>query len=256
MRTLCFLACSILLLTACGGARMAQTPLSDEVRVVMLGIGAKNPTFDDQRFPHLRVVYAADLRSQASLGDGGRAAVTALAGDAAREQFSGEPADLARWWDEMDLRNHALFIDRHGVVAWQGWIDRRDGILKSASAGDGALLGSVMAEIIEDGLPAPASSQPFDPKKADGAIGASLPDWSLQAADGSSVKLHTVLADAPTLLVIFQIQSTGDLQAAKRSQEDKSFGSFMSSMMQGAASDKVANMFVRLESELFDHRVR
>jgi hypothetical protein len=256
MRLFFSVLASTILVTACSSTRMVQTPVPESMQVVMLGIGAKNPTFDEARFPHLQVVYTPKLVSQAKVGENTRAALTAMAGDETREIFKGKPTLLETWWDEMDLRNHAVLVDTKGTGAWQGWIDRRDAILESASAGDRTALGTTLAEILEDGKVIQASGKAFDPEDSDGAIGASFPDWPVSTADGQQTTMHALMSGKPTLVVVFQIQSIGDLQAAKKSQKDESFGSFMGNMMRGAAADSVTQTFERLEGQLYQYDTR
>ena len=113
----------------------------NKLKVIMIGIGDKNPTLDQGIYSHAKFYYTPELKSQAELSTNEKAALSFLGGTkSSREIFKGEPKILADWWDETDLRGHAILFDKNGTGFWQGWVDRRDDILDSRGFGDEKVL--------------------------------------------------------------------------------------------------------------------
>jgi len=114
----------------------SQTALAQDtydINVIMIGIGGKNATFDESKYPDLSFYYTPNLVSKAELGETAKSALS-LFGDGAREIFEGKPDILAKWWDDKDLRNYALLFDKNGVGTWQGRLNIEDNLVRTATA--------------------------------------------------------------------------------------------------------------------------
>lgn len=238
-----------------GNVRMKS--FDGQPKLLMVGIGAKNPTFDESRFTHLNFVYTPGLESQAKLGGTGKSALALMGGGATREIYKGTPEFLADWWDETDIRYHAVLFDANGVGAWEGWIDRREEIMESVGYGDDKNLGKMVKEIVRKGKTSKLKDKKFNPKKSDALLNNEMPDFEVVSAGNVRTSINRLIQDgSPTLVMFFQIPPDADLQSAKESGAGKSSGMFLKSMVQATAGSDWENMFKRIEGQLFNHTIR
>jgi len=260
-----FLTILTLMALLVGCAMQIKTPVKiNELRVVMLGIGAKNPTFDESRFPHLTFVYTPGLVSQAKFGGTGKAAV-ALAG--AQEVFKGTPEVLERWWDAEDIRSHALLFDKNGICSWEGYIRQR-AIQDIKGNPKDTKLGEMMARLVYKGeTTKPDPKKKFRPEKKffkdffhpqyDPLLRIKMPEFDVTTLSGETIKISSLIETGrPTLVVFFQITPDADLQEAKESHKGKSGKEFFSAMVRGAAGSKFEELFINMESQLFRYDAR
>lgn len=253
------------LLVGCG-MKMKTPVKKNELRVVMLGIGAKNPTFDESRFPHLTFVYTPGLVSQAKLSGTGKAAVALAPG--ARETFKGTPEVLERWWDAKDIRSHALLFDKNGICSWEGNVSGRD-MLGTQGCPKKTKLGEMMARLVYNGeTTKPDPKKKFRPEKKllskdffnpqhDPLLRIKMPEFDVTTLSGETKKISSLIETGrPTLVVFFQITPDADLQEAKESHKGKSGKEFFAAMVRGAAGSKLEQLFIDIESALFRYDAR
>jgi hypothetical protein len=229
-----------------------------DLNVIMIGIGAKNPTFTETQFPHIQFYYTPGLISQAETGETGKSALS-MFGKAAREVFKGEPKMLEQWWDETDLRDHAILFDKNGVGAWEGSVARDDDDLMACKGkGDESKLEDALETFVKDKDEADFDKgKKFDPEEADALLEMKMGDFEVVAPAGNTVPVKSLFVNGkPTLVVFFQISSGVNLKEAKESGEGKSSGSFLGAMTKGAAGSKWSARMISLESQLFGYDAR
>jgi len=228
-----------------------------DLDVIMVGIGAKNPTFDESRFPDLQIVYTPGLVSQAQTGGTGKAALSLL-GSSVQEVFKGSPKILEEWWDKTDLRNHTILFDKNGVGSWEGFIGRRNGILNSAGYGKKEELEKMLKRICKKGKTTKLKAKKrFKSKKVDTILNRKMPEFNVVSVSGETKSISSLIDNGrPTLVVFFQISPDSDLQEAKVSGKGKSGKQFMKAMVRGAAGAGWEHTFVSMESELFSFDAR
>lgn len=248
------LTMSILMITICTGV-LLEAKSKWDLDVIMVGIGAKNPTFEESRFPDLQIVYTPGLVSQAQTGGTGKAALSLLGG---REIFKGSPKILEEWWEKTDLRNHTILFDKNGVGSWEGFVGRRGGILSSAGYGKKEGLDKMLKLICKKGKTTkPKAKKKFKPKKVDAILNRKMPDFDVVTVSNETKSISSFIDNGrPTLVVFFQISPDADLQEAKESGKGKSGKQFMKAMVRGAAGGAWETTFVSIESELFSFDAR
>ncbi len=228
------------------------------LKVVAVGIGAKNPTFVEKKFPHIEFYYTPELISKAELSETGKSALALLAEDATREVFEGKPELLSKWWDERDLRFYSTLFDKNGVGAWQGKLNRSDDLMAINGKGVESGFEDALEYLIEDGKVAEFDSdKKFNYEAFDCLIETKMPDFEIISVDGVKKSIKSVVENGnTTLLVFFQIPSSVDLNAAKKEvKEESGFGGFLSAMTQSAAGSHWESTFINIESIIFEHKV-
>jgi len=204
-------------------------------------------------------VYTPGLISQAQLHEGGKSALSLFGGKAARENFKGTPEMLVKWWDETDLRDHAILFDKNGVGAWEGSIARDDDDLMACKGkGDEKELEDALEKFVLKTKDADYDTKKkFEADEADALIEMKMPDFEVITPDSQKISIKSLIETGkPTMVVFFQISANVNLKEAKESGAGKSTGGFLSSMVKGAAAGKWDTRFISLESQLFGFDAR
>ena len=233
-----------------------------KINIVMLGIGSHNPTFNGQQFPDLKYYYTPELISQAKVDKTGKALVNLFGGDT-REIFEGEPAHLAKWWDEKNLKNYAVLFDKNGVGAWQGYLNLdEDDILDSdAEGGDHESLKDILEQLIEDNenieLDVDKNNDEFDYGDDESLLEREMPDFSVETINNEKKSIKSLVkSDKPTLLVIFQMPKDVDLNAQKKMETEKSVGGFLSNVVQTTAKQTWLRVMQKIEFSVFNKDIK
>lgn len=237
--------------------------------VVVVGIGAKNPTFDESKYPHLTFVYTPGLVSQAQLGKTSRMALEAVAGDVVRDVMKGEPEILAQWWDEKDLDKHVVLLDASGVGAWEGWVGRRDTYMESSMSVRRMMmtkhvsLGEVYKDVVEKGKKAEVKAgKPFDVKDIDAVMNRKLPDFDVTTAAGEIRPISSWTENGkPTLVLFFRLPDYINMNAEADTMNPKvqptsrlgALTSFAKGMVEHTMGSKYEAPFYNLEMEVFKY---
>ncbi|MFA6597043.1 MAG: hypothetical protein WCS69_04910 [Ignavibacteriaceae bacterium] len=226
-----------------------------DINVIAVGIGEKNPTFNESLFPHIAFYYTPKLVSQAQLNETGKSALS-FVGKAAREVFEGEPKVIAQWWDERDLRKHAIVFDKNGVGTWQGYLEVGGELIDSKGKGEESSLEDTFEFLLEDNeIMDYDKDKEFDPDDFDCLIERKMVDFEVAANDGKTKSIKScVEIGKPTMVVFFQIPKDVDINAMKTEKKDESVGGFLSSMTQQAAGENWMTMFKDIESQFFNKK--
>ncbi len=223
-------------------------------QVIVIGIGAKNATFNEAQYPDLKFYYTPGLVSQAQVSDGTKSAL-ALSGGA-RESFSGDPKFLADANDAHELKNCYFIFDKNGVCYSQGYNLGKRGILETTGI-DSKKVEDVFGEVLKKEKTAKENSKEMKLKKQDFMLGYKMPEFNVAGVDGSEVSIKSITESGkPIMIVFFQLPKDSDTQEAKQSSEGKSGKAFGKSMLAAAAGSSASNIFVNLESELYDYDAR
>lgn len=228
-----------------------------DMNVIMVGIGGKNATFDESKFPDLQFYYTPELISQAQVEDDAKAAISLLGGET-REVFEGKPEILQKWFDEMDLRGYALVFDKNGVGTWQGKLDIEDDIIEdSEGEGEEESLEDTFEFLFEDGeVMELDEDKEFDYEDDDSIIETYMPDFEVVALDGSKKSIRNLTKNGKTTMVVFfQISKDVDLNAAANVKEEDGLGGFLSSTVKSMAGFSWQQLMKKLEFSIYGKEI-
>lgn len=228
-----------------------------DIKVIAVGIGEKNPSFDESKFPNIEFYYTPELISKAEVDETGKA-VVALLGDGAREIFEGKPDILAKWWDDKDLRSYAVLFDKNGTGTWQGKLRREEILDNSGEGAEESVLDDALEVLIEDEEVTDFDEdKEFDYTDDDSFLETKMVDFDVTTPGGEIKSIKSVVENGKTtLLVFFQISKDVDINEAKKSEESKSLGSFLGGMIKSEAGIKWSELFKNIESNIFDNDVK
>lgn len=227
-------------------------------KVLLIGIGEKNPTLDESQYPNLAFYYTPGLQSQAKAGKAVKA-LGALSGGAVKETYKGAPAFVAEMWNEKELEEAFMLFDKNGLCVTQGYhILQQGSDIGRRRCIDKDRLEKHLKKYVKKGNDGKEARGKMKMRKSDFMVGRYMPEFNVADADGNQVPINDVIKqDAPTLVVFFHLSKDLDIQEAKKAdQSDKSGKGFMQAMTEGAAGAKVSEVFVNLESQFFQNDVR
>lgn len=228
----------------------------DEVpEVVLIGIGAKNPSFNEAQYPHIKFYYTPDLSYKKQTGDGSKGA--ALLGAIADEVLVGTPEYFTTINAEHDLLKCYFLFDKNGVCYTQGYDITRRGDLMKATGPDDKALADAFKETIKKEKVAKPSKKEMKLKKSEFMIGYKLPDCKIVDAQGTEIGTKSITESGkPVLVLFFMLDSEIDIQAAKESGEGKSGGQFAHDIMSGAKGAELTGFCEKIEREFFEYDAR
>ena len=225
-------------------------------KVVIIGIGEKNPTFDESRYPDLEFYYTPELESNGTASATAKSAF-AMSG-VAKETFSGEPEFLATIWNEKDLKEAFMLFDKNGVCVTQGYdLGRQGGDIGNRLCVDKDKLENHLKDYVKKGKEGKESKKEMKIKKSDFMIGYKMPDFKVVNPNDEEKSINEIINGQPTLVIFFQLSSDIDTEEGKKAdQSSKSGKEFFASMTQAAAGADLTEIFRNLENQFFNHSVR
>lgn len=227
----------------------------DVPQVVMIGVGAKNPSFYETQYPNISFYYTPGLEYKQQTGDGSKGA--AILGAVVDKILEGSPEFFATIGSEHKLIDCYFLFDKNGICYTQGYdITRRGELLKATGVNDKSLA-DAFAETVKKEKVAKVSKKEMKLKKSDFLIGRKLPDCKLVDDKGSEVSSKSITESGkPVLVLFFHLDADIDIQAAKESGEGKSGGEFFQDMMDGATGGGLTGFCEQVEREFFGYDAR
>lgn len=227
--------------------------------VVMIGIGAKNPTFDESNFKNFKFYYTPGLINQISDQKDNKAvkgAVTALGGKGIKAAYKGEPKLLEEMWDKKEMRFHALLYDKNGVACWEGNLDPNKDVTDVKGFEDNSLKDALKDFVDKAKVIDKEASGVIEIKDAN-TFGRGkyysyplaerkIPAFNVVDVSGAEVAVKSITeAGAPVLVIFFEIPFDIDLKAAKASSKPT-----FSQMLQSGGG-KVTQEIEKIHNQLF-----
>jgi len=229
--------------------------------VVLIGIGAKNPTFDEANFKNFKFFYTPGLISQVNT-DGKadtkavKGALTAFGGKSAKAIYKGEPKLLEEMWDKKELRYHALLYDKNGVACWEGYLDPNKDVTDVKGFDDASLKDALKDFVGKDKVVDKEASGEIEIIDA-GSLRRGkyynyplaerkMPAFNVTDVSGTEVAVKSITeTGAPVLVIFFELPFDIDLKAAKESSKPS-----LSQMLQSGGG-KVTQGIEKMHNQLF-----
>ena len=208
--------------------------------VVVIGIGEKNATLDENQYPNLKFYYTPELNN-----------IT-------EETFSGKPEFLVTLGNDKNLKETFMLFDKNGVCVTQGYrLLSQNNDIGAKLCVDKDNLQNHLKTYVKKGKEGKESSKEMKLKKSDYMIGYKMPEFNVTTPSGEEVSFSSIVEGQATLIVFFQLSSDIDIAEGKKAdQSGKSGRVFMSAMAQGAKGSSISKLFVNLESQFFNNDVR
>jgi len=222
-------------------------------QVIVVGMGAKNATFDESKFPNLTFVYTPNLVSTSDISATASAAMSAFGGGFTREEFRGDPDWMAKWSRKQRLVSHAVLFDKEGVGYWEGDIDDDD-VFDSDGNGEADALSDCIDKVMK------GKTTDFDNKKEfnveddedKALLNMKMPEAEVTTLKGATVQLVSLMPKGKPVLVVFiQMNPKVDIALAKKNLNSDDSGKSWSAKSVWGAYENCANPLKAIERGFF-----
>ncbi len=219
-------------------------------QVILLGIGAKNPSFAETDFPNLKFYYTPEIKLESKAGATGQAIVNMTG--AAKFVVNGSPEFLVNLWNERGMDKAFFLFDKNGVCATQGYeLTRQGDDIASRNCIDKKTLNDHLVDIVKKGNEAKPAKKEMNLKKSDFMLGQTMPEFDVVDVSGNTVSIQSVLENQPTLVVLFHLPADIDINAGKKSFKGDSGKNFMKAMVASASGSGDLDFFKNIQSQFF-----
>ena len=226
-------------------------------QVVIVNIGAKNPTFNEKQYPNLKFYYAPNLKPENKGGETTQAAVGML--DGAKFIYEGEPKFLKEIWNNNLDPNAFMLFDKNNYCYAQGEVISDRSIAASICTSKKPLSDPIKACVKKGKTIKPSKKELSIVKKKlgittrpkDFLVGFQMPELKLSNAAGEEKSFNDIINNKPTLVVFINIPVGIDIEKAYT--EKVATGK---AMFSAASVAKQAQVLVDLEGEIFEYDAR
>jgi len=237
-------------------------------KVVFIGVGEKNPTFNESRYPNVKFYYTPTLTpANDSISEITNAALSLLE---STHIYKGDPEFVRNYWNLISSNKTFMLFDKESRCYTVGpdILRRGDDINQAICANDNTL-GDNVKTVIKKGKVAKQNKKPIDlvpaekskkkfsisvkdyyKKFAKTMPGNKLPDFNIVDAKGNATTINAVINNEPTLVLFFEISKNIDLEKAYS--EKVSTGKSMFSAAAGASFEQI---FIEIEAQIFNYKV-
>ncbi len=208
-----------------------------EAEVIAIGIGDKNATFDESKFPNMDIYYTPSLQ---------------VDDNHAQKSYSGEPTFLAEWMNGIGEPNDFLILGSNGVVYDQGTAILDEGYVTQADTERRGSILRAVERVTEDDKTFRESRGDVDVEDEKGFVRHTIPPFTMMTPAGNSVNSDAVFENGKAKLVIFfylnpntYIGGEDDSRAEVRSRE------YMRGRRESSGGVKGVQALIQIERELF-----
>ena len=255
------------------GSVFAQMKIQPS-KVVVVMLGAKNPTFDESKFPDLKFYYTPGLKLEDNGGIYGKKSknkkknawssalgVGAASHDEAVNKFSGTPEELVK---AEAGSGYAYVFDKNGVIAGKLFSGKQQYFNKNTKfmvsfnkmkrSWESETFDGLMKDLVKKGNTVKPAKKP---KKHDRyEPGYDIPGAEIADKDGNKVNLKELTKSDPATLVYFAyVNPEYDLNAGKESGAGKKGKDYSNDVAMTIAAEKQISPLYELESGIYGKKI-
>ena len=235
MKKCMFLIVAVLTAVICS-ASFAAMPYAPK-NVIAINLGAKNPTFDESKFPDVKFFYTPSIKWDTN-------------------KTTGKPVFLADWLNKKGMRpDQAVLLDKNGFGAFECFLMTATKIEDNKILGDIENMGEALKAVIEKGRTSvDRTNKPMDLSMISGTYGRPFPDFEIVSSAGVATTTQKAIAEVglPTIIFVYYIPMDHQFKDAESSMKD------VTSMMQAiggitnmSVSDDITDKLNRIELDLY-----
>ena len=244
-------------------------------KVIIIGVGEKNPTFNEAQFPHIKFYYTPELIPANEKINEAEGAMASLM-DGATILHKGKPEFVRNYWNLICSNKTFLLFDKESRCYTIGpdLLHRGDDINQAVCSNDKPLGDNVKA-IIKKEKTVKQNKKPIDLEQPDDIyddvsvsfknyykkfkktmVGNKLPDFEVVDVEGNATTINTVINNEPTLILFFNLPKNLDVNKFKDLSKEKNVGKFATSILSGNAGVSLSQVFLEIESQIFKYDAR
>ncbi len=192
-------------------------------KIIVIGLGEKNPHFDESQFPDLNFYYTPTLNIDYGSEEMVAAAIKKATNPFYKPQpviFSGTPEFIT----SVNRERESMFLlfDGEGTCYTIGYNLVKD--IAGAQCANKKKLADNLNAIVKKGKTAKAAKKPYTEGRPHSLIGNKVENFPIQNLDGENLELADLLGDEATLVVLFSLPLDIDFRPLPTQEEMKALG--------------------------------
>ncbi len=191
-------------------------------KIIVIGLGEKNPFFDESQFPDLNFFYTPTLK--VDYGNDKNTVFDTISRTNLKYKlkditYSGTPDYILAISKKDNPINHFLLFDRNGICYTYGFNLSEKEELTEQECENKHLLVENLQKLVKKKKQAKKARKPFNLEKPKSIIGNQLDNFPLQNPKGESLELNSLLGQTACMIVFFNLPADVDIRPI--SKEDK-----------------------------------
>jgi hypothetical protein len=207
------------------GYSFAQNLTKIIPKIVVIGIGEKNPHFDESQFPDLNFYYTPTINIDYGDEEMVAAAIKKATNPFYKPQpeiWTGTPEWILKVQYNRGAESAFLLFDGEGTCYTIGYNLVKD--IAGAQCANKKKLADNLNDVVKKGKTAKAAKKPYSVDKPHSLIGNKVENFPIQNLDGENIELADLLGDGATLVVLFYLPLSIDFRPLLTQEEMKALG--------------------------------
>lgn len=184
-------------------------------KIIVIGLGEKNPFFDESQYPDLNFFYTPTLNIDYG-SDKNTVSDTILRTNLNYKlkdiTFSGTPDYILAISKKDNPIHHFLLFDRNGICYTYGFELSEKGDLAEQKCENKLSLAENLQKLVKKKKLAKKVRKPFTLEKPKSIIGNRLENFPIQNLNGDALELNSLLGQTACMLVFFNLPADVDIR--------------------------------------------
>lgn len=192
-------------------------------KIIVIGLGEKNPNFDESQFPDLNFYYTPTLDIDYGSEEMVAAAIKAATNPFYKPEevkFSGTPEFIVSI--KRERASTFLLFDGEGACYTIGYNLVKD--IAGARCENKKSLSDNLSDVVKKGKTIKAAKKPYSEGSPHSLVGNKVENFTIQNLAGENIELADVLDDKATLVVLFHLPLDVDFRPLPTQEEMKALG--------------------------------
>lgn len=189
-------------------------------KIIVIGLGDKNPMFDESKFPHLNFYYTPKLKIDYGVSKSNPLDTATFKLNYKEKNiiYTGEPKFIEIYSQKDDPLQLFVLLDKTGNCYTFGYKLNKDE-MGAVECENNVFLLDNLIKVVKKGKVVKKSKKPFVPNKIKSLVGNKPEIFPLQDSNGQLIDFQNILGSKGSLIVFFNLPS--DLDIHKISKEEK-----------------------------------
>lgn len=207
------------------GYSFAQNLTKIIPKIIVIGLGEKNPKFDESQFPDLNFYYTPTIAIDYGSEEMIAAAIKSATNPFYKPEpviFSGTPEWIVQTQKNRGAESTFLLFDAEGTCYTIGY-----NLVKSiagARCANKKSLADNLSDVVKKGKTAKAAKKPYSEGSPHSLIGNKVENFPIQSLEGENLELADLLGEEATLVVLFHLPLSIDFRPLPSQEEMKALG--------------------------------
>lgn len=224
-------------------------------KIIAIGLGEKNPYFNESLFPNLEFYYTPTLKvdyGPENIADSDTNLIVNTIYRLKDITYSGTPEYIPVVSKKHDPTQMFLLFDKKGLCYTTGYKLENLNDMGNRKCENNKLLSDNLIKVVKRGKVAKTARKPFVLGKINSIIGNKIDNFPVQNLNGITLELNTLMGKEATLVVFFNLPSTIDIRTLSKAEMkllDRKESKNVKAMI--AVGERSTNILRELEQQFF-----